>query len=99
MVMTIQMPDEITGRLDALAQTVGRSRDDLLMEAIVRYLDEEAAYLAEVEEGRREADAGLFVLEDEMNAFWARFAPPAGTTPITIDISEEELRRAQWVAP
>jgi len=85
------------GRVDGIVADL--PEDVWIQLSAVRYLDEEAAYLMEVEEGRREADAGLFVPEDEMNAFWTRFAPPSGATPITIDISEEELRRAQRVAP
>ncbi len=56
MTMIVQMPDELTGGLDTLVRTTGRSRDDLLTEAVARYLHEEARYSALVDEGLREAD-------------------------------------------
>jgi RHH-type transcriptional regulator, rel operon repressor / antitoxin RelB len=46
--VTIELPDGIEKRLDALAEATGRSKESYLQEAIVEYLgDLEDYYLAE----------------------------------------------------
>jgi len=82
----MNVPNDIEDRFEALAQATGRQQEDLLAEALTRYLDEELRDLAEIEEGLREADAGLFVPDEEMASFWARV-----TTPDAIARAEQEL--------
>ncbi|HUB15642.1 MAG TPA: CopG family transcriptional regulator [Acetobacteraceae bacterium] len=46
--LAIELPDDIEGRLEALARATGRSKESYLQEAIVEYLgDLEDFYLAE----------------------------------------------------
>ncbi len=46
--LAIRLPDEIEGRLDALAKETGRTKTALAREAILEYIDDlEDYYLAE----------------------------------------------------
>ena len=53
---SIRLPDEIKERFEALAATTGRSKNDLMLDALTRYLQEEEGQLQQIEEGIRAAD-------------------------------------------
>ena len=55
-------------QLDALAEATGRSRNHIVNEALVRYIEEESWQLAKIEEGLRQADAGEFSTNEEVTA-------------------------------
>jgi predicted transcriptional regulator len=59
--------------LDALAKSTGRNRNALVQEALRRFIDVQRWQIAEIEAGIREADAGIVVGDDEMDALWAEF--------------------------
>ncbi len=71
--VSIRLSDEAKISIDALAEAMGRSSDDLMVEAIERYIAEEAPQVAEIKAGIAEADAGIFVSDEEMDAMWAEF--------------------------
>jgi predicted transcriptional regulator len=53
----VRVPDETRERLDALAQSRGRSLNFVMNEAVKRYLDEEAWLVDEIRAAVQEADA------------------------------------------
>lgn len=67
-VTSIRLPKEIKAGIDALAQATGRSKNYLLTEAIMQYLENEAWQIARIEEGLRSADAGRLIPHDEVVA-------------------------------
>ncbi len=71
--VSIRLSDEVKISIDALAEAMGRSSDDLMVEAIERYIAEEAPQVAEIKAGIAEADAGIFVSDEEMDEMWAEF--------------------------
>ena len=70
-------------QLDALAEATGRSRNRLVNEALLRYIEEESWQLAKIEEGLRQADAGQFSTNEEV------------TTSISAVIAERRKRHAR----
>jgi len=56
-------------RLDALADVFDRPRNDLVVAALERYVDEGWLLFSDVEEGRRDVQAGRVVSLEDM---WAR---------------------------
>ncbi len=60
----IHIPEPERARLDALAQSTGRSNDDLITEALKHYLDDEQQQIAEIREGI--ADAGRVYSEADV---------------------------------
>jgi predicted transcriptional regulator len=71
--MTIRLPREMRARFDALAKATGRNRNVLAQEAIRRFIEAEEWQIAEIQAGLREAEAGTFASEEEMEELWAEF--------------------------
>jgi predicted transcriptional regulator len=71
--MTIRLPREMRARFEALAKATGRNRNALAQEAIRRFIEMEEWQLAEIQAGLREAEAGTFASEEEMEEVWAEF--------------------------
>lgn len=72
--MTVRVPAEVGERLERLAQATSRTRSWLAADAIGRYLEHEEWQVSEIEAGIREADAGDFATDDEVKAFFERWA-------------------------
>jgi len=76
--MSLRLPDELTGQLDALAAATGRTKSFLAGQAIRDYIDREAWQIAEIQQAISEADAGDFASDDEVNAISAKWRRNAG---------------------
>ncbi len=68
-VTSVRLPGELRERLDALADVFDRPRNDLVVAALERYVDEGWLLFSDVEEGRRDVQAGRVVSLEDM---WAR---------------------------
>ena len=60
-------------QIDALAKAQARSRNFIVNEAIDRYLAEERAWIAKVEEGLAAAEAGDFATDEEIASAFRTF--------------------------
>jgi predicted transcriptional regulator len=67
--VTFHTSPEIKARLDRLAAATRRSKSYLANEAVERYLSEEEAFIAAVEEGITQANAGEMISHDEAAAY------------------------------
>ena len=70
---TVRLPDDVTKKLDALAEKLDRSRSYVAAQAIGDYVTREAWQLADIEAGLREAERGDFATEAEVAATIARY--------------------------
>jgi RHH-type rel operon transcriptional repressor/antitoxin RelB len=66
--ISFRLPDEKEQQLAALAKFNGRTKSRLANQAISDYPAREDWQIAEIEMALKEADAGEFVPEEEMNA-------------------------------
>jgi predicted transcriptional regulator len=64
---TVILPQELVTGLDELAASRGSTRSQLAEEAIARSLDYEHWAIAHIQEGLRQAEAGEFVPDEEMD--------------------------------
>ncbi|WP_201445393.1 CopG family ribbon-helix-helix protein [Belnapia sp. F-4-1] len=71
--ITVRMDAEKRAALDALARVTDRDRSYLINEAVDAYLTVHHWQIAHVEAGLRQADAGEFASEEEVNAAYARW--------------------------
>jgi predicted transcriptional regulator len=71
--ISVRLSDEMKERLDSLAAIIGRSRNHVIVDALQRYLDEEAWQLEEIRAGLAEADAGVFATPEEVEAVFMRY--------------------------
>ena len=67
----IRLPDDVLAELDTLAGAGRRNRNDLIMEAVREYVCRKGWRLRRIQHGMAQADAGEFVSDDEMEAFWS----------------------------
>ena len=59
--LTVDLPDEVTDRLDRLAERTRRNRSLIAGEAIADYVRRELAIIDDIEEARAEVRAGRIV--------------------------------------
>jgi predicted transcriptional regulator len=65
--MEVHFTPEQQAQLAQIATQAGTAPDRLVTNVVVRYLDEEARFLAAVEKGIAAADRGEFIEEEEMD--------------------------------
>jgi Predicted transcriptional regulator len=67
-VISLRLPDDMEQQLVALAKSTGRTKSWLANQAIADYLAREAWQITEIEQALKEADAGDFASDAEVNA-------------------------------
>jgi RHH-type rel operon transcriptional repressor/antitoxin RelB len=70
-VLTFRVDEQIKEDLESLAEATQRSKSFLASEALKDYLAREAWQVAHVKEGMRQADEGLTVPHEEVDAWMA----------------------------
>jgi len=73
---TLEIQPELRIQLDHLAAESHRSESDLANEALSLYLAQQHRITAHIQEGLSQAQRGEFVTDEEMEAFFARYAEP-----------------------
>jgi predicted transcriptional regulator len=66
--MDVHFTPEQQEQLARIATKAGTAPDRLVTSVVVRYLDEEARFVAAVEKGLAAAERGEFIEEEEMDA-------------------------------
>jgi len=66
--MTVQFTPEQETQLEQIARKTGTVPERLVKNVVVRYLNEEARFLAAVEKGIAAAERGEFIEEEDMDA-------------------------------
>jgi len=72
--LTLRVPAEVRNQLDKLAEATHRTKSYLVGEAIRQYLDLEAWQVGEIQQAIKEADAGDFASDDEVDAVLRKHA-------------------------
>lgn len=67
-VTTVRFDQDTRERLDKVAKQMDRSRAWIIKDAVAQYLEREAWYLAEVQKGMDDAEAGRVISHAEMGA-------------------------------
>ncbi len=62
---SVRLPKETKEKIDALARALGRPRNYVIVEAVERYIAEEAWQIEEIQAGIIEDDADLVVPHDD----------------------------------
>lgn len=65
---TVRLDPEIREQLDKMAEQLDRPRAWIIKEAVSQYLEREIWYLAEVQKGIDDAEAGRVISHEEMGA-------------------------------
>lgn len=80
--ITATIPRTLNVELEALARATGRERDALVQEALRQYVAAQEQQIEEIKAGIREADAGIFVSDEEMDALWAEYGVETARRPV-----------------
>ena len=67
--LTVSIDEQLYRRVSELAKSSGVSASELVADVLARHVD----IIAEIEEGLREADAGEFATDEEVEAAFRRF--------------------------
>ncbi len=70
---TVRLRPDLAAGLDELAAHTGRARAELAEEAVAQYLDYERWAVARIQEGIRQADAGEFASEAEVERVFNKY--------------------------
>lgn len=73
---TLEIRPDLKIQLDHLAEESHRSESELANEAVALYLAQQRRITAHIQEGLAQAQRGEFVSDEEMEAFFARYAEP-----------------------
>ena len=73
MTLSLRVPKETIEQLGQLAEATGRSRNFIAVQAMQDFIAREAWQVAEIRRAMEEADAGGFVPDAGMQAFWDRW--------------------------
>jgi predicted transcriptional regulator len=65
-VTTVRFDPEVREQLDKMAEQMDRPRAWIIKEAVAQYLERETWYLAEVQKGIDDAEAGRAISHEEM---------------------------------
>ena len=76
--LTLRVTDDIKEQLEKLAQSTGRTKSYLAVEAIRAYLQQEAWQVAEIRQAIQEADLGDFADESEIRRVHNKWLGDAG---------------------
>ncbi len=74
--MEVHFTPEQEARLTQIAAKAGTDPERLVKDVLIRYLDDEARFLAAVEKGIAAAERGEFIEEEEMDARIERMFKP-----------------------
>jgi len=75
--LTLNVEDETLSRLETLARETGRSSQQLAEEAVRQYVEYESWRADKIRAAVRQADAGAFATEEEMEAVFNRYRADA----------------------
>ena len=76
--ISMRVDDELVHQLDRLASSMGRSRTYVVSEAIQAYVREQAWQVQEIQDALREAEAGDFAEEADVDAVMNKWRGHAG---------------------
>lgn len=71
--MSMRLPASLSEQLGQLAESTGRTKSYLAVQAIQDFVDREAWQIAEIKQALKEADAGDFATDEEMTALDAKW--------------------------
>ncbi len=71
--LSVLVPSELHAQLDALAKATGRGPQDVAIEALHRYIEADAAYVALIKERGHEARAGAFATSERVSVVRTKY--------------------------
>lgn len=70
--LNVRLPEDLYNQIEELARATARTKSYLTIDALSDYLQRESWQIRDIQEGIREADAGEFATEDQVEAVFAK---------------------------
>ena len=70
--LNVRLPEDLYNQIEELARATARTKSYLTIDALSDYLQRESWQIRDIHEGIREADAGEFATEDQVEAVFAK---------------------------
>lgn len=71
--LSLRVPQTIIEQLGLLADATGKSRNFIAVQAMRDFIEREAWQVAEIQQAIKEADAGEFATEEEVQAVFTKW--------------------------
>lgn len=92
---SIRLPEEVLRGLDALASVTARKRNYLITVAVKEFVARETWHIRRIQEGLGQAEAGEFVPDAAMEAFWASWTTPEALAEARAAVQAEVAAQAR----
>jgi predicted transcriptional regulator len=76
--LSLRVPQNIVDQLGLLAEATGKSRNFVAVQAMQDFIEREAWQVREIQEAIKEAEAGDFATDEEVEAIRAKWSSNAG---------------------
>ena len=74
--MEVHFPPEVEAKLTFSAAQQGRHPDELLLDVVARYFEEEDRFIEAVKRGEAALEGGGFLTHEQVGEGFRRFLPP-----------------------
>ena len=76
--LSLRVPQNLVDQLGLLADATGKSRNFIAVRAMQDFIEREAWQVREIQEAIKEAEAGDFATDEEVQAIKAKWSSSAG---------------------
>ena len=71
--INVRVPEELYNQIEALAKATARTKSFLTIDALTNYVQSESWQILDIHEGIKEADAGDFATDKQVNAVFNKY--------------------------
>lgn len=71
--LNVRLPEALYDQIEELAKSTERTKSFLTIDALTTYVERQAWQVRDIREGIREADAGEFATDDQVQAVFAKY--------------------------
>ena len=71
--INVRVPETLYTQLEALAQATARTKSFITLKALEGYVETESWQIQDIHEGIREADAGQFATQEQVDTVFAKY--------------------------
>jgi len=71
--INVRLPETLYNQLEELAKATARTKSFLTIDALTNYVERESWQIRDIHDGIKEADAGEFATDDQVNAVFAKY--------------------------
>ena len=71
--INVRLPEALYNQIEELAKATSRTKSFLAIDALTNYVQSESWQIRDIHEGIKEADAGEFATDEQVNAVFSKY--------------------------